>query len=227
MNKSYSPFPFILSLILGEHLNAITLSEFKVKSSPVAGFLPLRGAFFFAENFPNPLMRTSSPFAREVLTVSRTEEVKRLTADVNPKISLGIKWLATYISLRPGELLNVKEGDIDLGQGYLIIPHPKEKRPKLVPLLPEDVELIKALPTKGLPHVPFFRHEGGVRGCKAGLPFGEKYLYKWWKRACANLGIPDVDLYGGTRQSSAMALRQIPHPRRNQAGHDALHKQGF
>jgi hypothetical protein len=41
-----------------------------------------------------------------------------------------------------------------------------------------------------------------------GQPFGEKYLYKWWKRTCANLGIEDVDLYSGTRHSSATALNQ-------------------
>jgi len=140
------------------------------------------------------------------------EEVKRLTVGINPKISTGIKWLATYISIRPGELLKLKEGDIDLRQGYLIIPHPEEKRPKLVPLLQEDVEAIRALPTRGLPHMSFFRHESGVSGCKAGQPFGEKYLYKWWKKACANLGIPDVDLYGGTRHSSAMALREYRTP---------------
>lgn len=140
------------------------------------------------------------------------EEVRRLTEGINPKIWLGIRWLSTYISIRPGELLMVKEGDLDLEQGYLIIRHPKEKRPKLVSPLPEDVEAIRSLPTPGLPHIPFFRHEGGVSGCKAGQPFGEKYLYKWWKRACANLGIEGVDLYGGTRQSSAMALREFRTP---------------
>lgn len=52
----------------------------------------------------------------------------------------------------------------------------------------------------------------GVSGCRAGQPFGEKYLYKWWKRACENLGIEGVDLYGGTRHSSATALRTVCSP---------------
>lgn len=90
-------------------------------------------------------------------------EVARLTHHINPKIWLGIRWLATYISIRPGELLDVKESDFDLEQGYVIIPYPKEKRPKLVPLLPEDVEAIRALP-RGLPHLHFFRHMQGIKG---------------------------------------------------------------
>jgi hypothetical protein len=50
------PFPFTLSLITGEHRNVTTVLESKVKSSLVTGFLPFRGAFFFTENFPNPLI---------------------------------------------------------------------------------------------------------------------------------------------------------------------------
>jgi integrase len=139
------------------------------------------------------------------------DEVKKLTEAVNPRVWMGIKWLATYISIRPGELLRAKEGDFDLEQGYLIIPHPKEKRPKLVPLVPEDVEAIRSLP-RGLPHLPFFRHGRGIKGCREGQPFGEKYLYKWWTKACGKLGIQGVDLYGGTRHSSAMALREFRTP---------------
>jgi integrase len=139
------------------------------------------------------------------------DEVKALTWDKNPRIWMGIKWLATYISIRPGELLMAKEGDFDLEQGYLIIPHPKEKRPKLIPLVPEDVEAIRSLP-RGLPHIPFFRHSRGLKGCREGQPFGGNYLYKWWKKACTNLGIQSIDLYGGTRHSSAMALREFRTP---------------
>jgi len=52
-----------------------------------------------------------------------------------------------------------------------------------------------------------FRHTGGVRGVAENEAFGQKYLYKWWVKACINLGIRGVDLYGGTRHSSARALR--------------------
>ena len=35
---------------------------------------------------------------------------------------------------------------------------------------------------------------------------------KWWMRACANLGIEGVDLYGGTRHSTASALASVLDP---------------
>lgn len=135
------------------------------------------------------------------------DEVYRLTYSLNPKIWLGIKWLATYYSIRPGELVRIKEQDIDLENGYITIPHPKEKKVKTVPIIDADVDIIKSLP-KGFPSMSFFRHLPGISGCTAGEPFGEKYFYKWWKKACANLGIEGVDLYGGTRHSTARALRK-------------------
>ena len=139
------------------------------------------------------------------------EEVRNISHHINPKIWIGIKWLATYISIRPGELLNIKEGDFDLNLGVAFIAHPKEKKPKTVPLIEEDVELLRSLP-RGLPDLFFFRHVSGVSGAKAGQRFGEKYFYKWWKRACDNLGVEGVDLYGGTRHSSARALRKFRSP---------------
>ena len=60
------------------------------------------------------------------------DEVYRISKEVNIKIWIGIKWLSVYIGMRPGEMLNLKEENIDLGIGALIIPHPKEKRPKLI-----------------------------------------------------------------------------------------------
>ena len=108
-------------------------------------------------------------------------------------------------------MLNIKEGDFDYSLGVVLIPHPKEKRPKTVPLLDEDMDLLKSLP-RGLPDLYFFRHVKGVSGVRAGERFGEKYLYKWWVRACENLGIKGVDLYGGTRHSSARALREFHSP---------------
>jgi len=37
-------------------------------------------------------------------------------------------------------------------------------------------------------------------------------FYTWWKRACVNLNIEGVDLYGGTRHSSAIALTNFATP---------------
>jgi len=132
------------------------------------------------------------------------EEVKRISS---AKTWLGIKWLATYINVRPAEMKSLKEGHIDLEGGYLLFPHPKEKRYKTAPLIPEDVEILKTFPIAFSGDMPFFRHEDGS-------PFGDKHFYNAWKRACNNLGISGVDLYGGTRHSSARALRQHFSPER-------------
>ncbi len=58
----------------------------------------------------------------------------------------------------------------------------------------------------------FFRHGKGVSGVALGQRFGENVFYKWWKIACTNLGIEGVDVYGGTRHSSAVSLREIALP---------------
>jgi hypothetical protein len=39
--------------------------------------------------------------------------------------------------------------------------------------------------------------------------FGNRYFYKWWKKACKNLGVEDVGLYGGTKHTVAAALGQL------------------
>lgn len=145
------------------------------------------------------------------LQVRILNEIHRLTHHINPRIWLGIKWLCTYISIRPGELLGLKEGQIDPGIGYFIIPSPKEKKAKLVPMIEEDVALLKTMP-RGLPELPFFRHVKGVSGARPGQPFGTKYFYKVWVKACGNLGVEGVDLYGGTRHSTVTALRKVATP---------------
>lgn len=139
------------------------------------------------------------------------DEIKRISFHINPKIWLGIKWLTTYISIRPGELVKLREGEIDISNGYLYFPHPKERKFKSVPILKEDIEIINGFPLS-VPGLPFFRHNRGVSGVTENEPFGEKYFYKWWIKACNNLGIERVDLYGGTRHSSARALRAYRTP---------------
>jgi hypothetical protein len=81
-------------------------------------------------------------------------------------------------------------------------------RTRIPPLIDEDIEILKKLP-RGLPGLHFFRHVEGVSGIKAGGKFGDKYLYKWWKKGCDKLKIDGVDLYGGTRHSSVTALKDI------------------
>jgi integrase len=138
------------------------------------------------------------------------EEVGRICP--NRKVYLGIKWLATYISVRPGELIKLLEGNIDTGNGYFYIPATDSKTEyKAIPLIQEDVDLLRSIPLT-FPAMPFFRHISGVQGCVEDAPFGIKYFYKWWVKACANLGIEGVDLYGGTRHSSVRALRVYHSP---------------
>ncbi|MGD9354527.1 MAG: hypothetical protein PVI72_16495, partial [Desulfobacterales bacterium] len=148
-------------------------------------------------------------------------EVKRISWDINPKIWLGIKLLATYIKIRPGEMRNVRERDINLESGFIHIPHPKEgskKQGKFAHLDDEDIELLKRFPRSINPDFYFFRHVSGRSGVNAGEQFGPKYFKKWWDKACANLGIEGVDLYGGTKHSTATALGELLTPEQIKRG---------
>jgi len=142
--------------------------------------------------------------------ISIIEEIKRITLR-NQKIHIGIKWLSTYFSIRPGEMLNIKEGDFDFHLGGVLIRKPKEKKPKFVPFLSEDLEIVKSYAT-ALPHVYFFRHEKGYGGVKPGSKMGRDCLWKAWHKACLNLGIEGVDLYGGTKHSSMTDLKKYFSP---------------
>jgi integrase len=150
------------------------------------------------------------------------EKVKDLSYHINPKIWLGIKWLSVYgIRMRPGEMLNLKEADVNLNigeSGAFIIPHPKEKKPKIIYLIDEDYRLLKDMP-RGLPDLYFFRHPKGIKGCQAGQRFGNKYFYKWWKRACKELGIEGLDLYGGTKHTTVTAANARLTPEQIKLGH--------
>jgi hypothetical protein len=55
-------------------------------------------------------------------------EVYRIAYHVNPKIWIGTKWLATYIGMRPGEMLAIKELHINAQEGFIVIPRPKGKK---------------------------------------------------------------------------------------------------
>jgi len=137
------------------------------------------------------------------------EEVKRISYNIDPKVWLGIKLLATYIKIRPGEMRNVRERDINLESGFIHIAHPKEgskKQGKFAFLDEEDIELINSFPKSINPDFFFFRHIAKRSGVKTGEQFGPKYFKKWWDRACGNLGIEGVDLYGGIKHSTATAL---------------------
>jgi hypothetical protein len=123
-----------------------------------------------------------------------------------PRLYLGIRFLATYINIRPRELLAVQELDYNRKEKYLVIRHSKTSRtPKIVRLVPQDIALLDELP-RGFASMPLFRHDVPDYGVRAGERFGQAAFYRAWKRACKRLGIEGVDLYGGTRHSSAVAL---------------------
>ena len=139
------------------------------------------------------------------------EEVKRISWDRDPKIWLGIRWLTIYVALRPGDLLRLTEEDVNTDEGYLRILRPtKSAKPKYVPLLPDDrsfvVQILEADKMHPMPSLPFFRHKTGHGGITKGSPYGPKFFSIWWKRACENLGVEGVDLYGGTRHSTVAKL---------------------
>jgi len=137
------------------------------------------------------------------------DKVVELTRDFNPRIWIAINFLLTYVNVRPGELIQIKEGDIDLDRKRITLRREttKEGHEKYIFLIDEDVEFLRTIP-KGFSNLPFFRHLKGNGAAKPGQQFGHDYLYKWWKKACKELGIEGVDLYGGTRHSTVIHLRE-------------------
>jgi len=142
--------------------------------------------------------------------VAIIQRVKEISEDVNPKIWIGIDLLATYVNMRPGDLLKIKEKDIDLDYGVITIHFPtkSKNKKKTVRLLPEHIDLISEMKQqfKAVPELRFFRHHGGIQSCKKNQPFGEKYFKKWWDKACNDLGVKGLDLYGGTRHTSTTEI---------------------
>lgn len=138
------------------------------------------------------------------------DEIYRLTYHMNPKTWLAIDMLTSYVQLRPGDLLRITEGDINEKHASIIIRNPTKLKNKfkVVRLSEEHAQLISELKEKypALPHISFFRHVEGLRGTKGNSPFGKSYLYNWWKKACQNLGVEGLDMYGGTRHTTTTEL---------------------
>ena len=132
------------------------------------------------------------------------ECLKDMAWSTNPKIWIACLWLSTYVNVRPIEMIHVREDDISPDTGIMRITYNKERRPKVVYLLDEDVELVRSFP-RAIGNPYFFRHGRG-KGLKAGERFGPKYLNTWWMRACEKIGVEGVPLYPGTKHSSIIAL---------------------
>jgi len=147
---------------------------------------------------------------REIIDLTTQQRILDEVQRIAPtRIWIGIKWLATYVSIRPNEMRQLRERDINVNGMLVCRPATtKERKPKLVPMTDEDIALVRSLP-KGLPDLYFFRREQGRGVHGVGKQIGVAAFYHWWVRACRNLGIKGVDLYGGTRHSSATAMAEF------------------
>lgn len=78
-------------------------------------------------------------------------------------------------------------------------------------MLPDHIEYFIEMKNKfkAVPELKFFRHHGGVKGCKINQPFGPKYFKVHWDKACEKLGVQNLDLYGGTRHTSTTEIAII------------------
>lgn len=150
------------------------------------------------------------------------EEIQRISS-INPKIYFAVDLLRTYTTLRPGDLLRLTEADVG---DVLVLWNPTKSRNKrkAVRLLPEHSDTVASIKSTypALPHVKFFRHHGKVRGQEYGSPWGKNYLYRWWTKACQNIGVHGLDLYGGTRHTTVSELARVEgtHAAREASGHE-------
>lgn len=153
-----------------------------------------------------------TPYSLKLRKLVTKEDQQRILGELKRiapfKVWLAIKWLSTYPSIRPNELRHIREGDIDRDRGTVLLGRTKTGEPRIVPLLPEDVDLVRTT-ERTFPAAYFFRHDRrkGVNH-KHTKQFGQRCLYSWWKRGCAACGVSGVDLYGGTKHSTVTALRK-------------------
>jgi integrase len=112
--------------------------------------------------------------------------------------------LATYVNLRLGDLLKIREKDIDLKHGVITILHPtkSKNKKKTVRLLATHLEIIKDLKNQfpAVPDMKFFRHIGG-RGVQKNREFGHNIL--------RNTGIKLAKIWG-LSVLICMAVHAIP-----------------
>jgi len=145
---------------------------------------------------------------REIITLDVQAEILDKLDEIAPfRVALAIRWLATYIAIRPVEMRNLREEDVNV-DGLLVVrpATAKERKPKLVPMLEEDIALVRSMPKVLNRKLPFFRHETAWGTAKPGDKMSHNVLWRWWHKACSALNIEGVDLYGGTRHSSATSL---------------------
>ena len=127
----------------------------------------------------------------------------------NPLIPLAVSFCMVYFQMRPGQLAKVRYRDVDFERGgiYIIRKGKKgDKDPEFVPMLPEHMEMLKALP-QGLPDVLVFRLLNGNE-------FQPGTIGEAWRRAIKSLKkqglLPqefNVDFYRGSRTTTISMLK--------------------
>ena len=135
-------------------------------------------------------------------------EIRRIAP---PKVAFGIDILATYPKLRPDDLRRINEGDYIDGVIRITNPTKRKNSLKVIHLLGDHIELWLDFQKQhpALPHMPFFRHHGKGKGFKPDQQFGKDNFYRWWRRACENLGVEGVDLYAGTRHTTVTEIARL------------------
>ncbi len=125
----------------------------------------------------------------------------------DPRVWFACSLLARHPSIRPGELLTMREGDIDLRFGKIDITEErtKTKRTTTIYLLDDELDFLKSLPT-GFSKMRFFRHSTSAGGVKVDSTMGEQLFRRAWARAAALVGIEGVTLYPGTKHSTVTAV---------------------
>ena len=149
-------------------------------------------------------------------------KVREMTFDRNPKYWIFMLFHSTYTNTRPIELLNIKEEDIDLENGFVTIKHNKIPRQyKRIYLLKEDIDLIRTMP-RGFPGMYFFRHPPDAPREYRDQQVKRRRLEKVWDAACEEIGLKGVTLYPGCRHTSVIALGEEFSPeeiKRDGTGH--------
>lgn len=123
------------------------------------------------------------------------------------KVWFACSLLARHPNVRPGELLQIERGDIDLELGKITIRPEiaKTKTKVVIYLFDDEVEFLAGLPVE-FPRLRFFRHSTSRGGVKVGDVMGDKLFNRAWCRAAAKLGIEGVSLYSGTKHSTTSAV---------------------
>lgn len=145
----------------------------------------------------------------------------------DPAYKVAIRLLAKY-AMRPGEVRALREKDIDLFNDRItiaqhfsaneLVPGRKSNENSHFLHMDEEAkELITPFLT-GNPDGPLFKG-------KQGSYMAQKVLAEAWHKACEEAGLPDIDLYTGTKHSTLTMMKRAGFSDQeimNLTGHETL-----